>query len=115
VQISELDDCRRVWVLGRVDRRFTDQDRELCTKLQRICTVVTGRRAATTDAVPAPFGLTRREHSIVVLVAQGDTAEDVANRLGISRRTVDKHLEHAYRKLRIHHRRDVAKMIGLTP
>ena len=106
---AEAGDCQKVWVLGRVDSAFTANDRQLCERLQRICTVISRRRAASLRTSPHPrFGLTRREQSIVTMVARGERAEKIAERLGISRRTVDKHLEHAYRKLDVHNRRDVA-------
>ena len=53
-----------------------------------------GRRAPDTLGV-----LTRREAEILALVAQGLTARAVARRCGISERTVQKHLQHAYRRL----------------
>lgn len=43
--------------------------------------------------------LTPRERVVLVLLAKGCTAEAMARRLGISPRTVHKHLEHLYRKL----------------
>ncbi len=43
--------------------------------------------------------LTPRENHILLLVADGLTAEAVARRCGISRRTVHKHLEQMYRKI----------------
>jgi len=36
---------------------------------------------------------------VLALVAEGMTAKGVAMRLGVSPRTVHKHLQHAYRKL----------------
>jgi len=43
--------------------------------------------------------LTRREHEVLSLVALGWTNCEVAGRLAISARTVEKHLEHVYAKL----------------
>lgn len=48
--------------------------------------------------------LTARESEILSLVGEGLTARAVARRLGISVRTVHKHLEQAYRKLDCHDR-----------
>jgi DNA-binding CsgD family transcriptional regulator len=50
----------------------------------------------------APAGrLTAREQEIAILVADGLTNRQVAEKLFISRRTVDAHLEHIFGKLRI--------------
>ena len=115
VPTSGYDHCRRVWVLGRVDRKFTDHERELCAKLQQILVVITRRRAAAQTGVrQALLGLTRREQSIITMVGRGDDADQIADQLGISRRTVEKHLEHAYRKLDVHNKSEVARMIRLV-
>jgi DNA-binding CsgD family transcriptional regulator len=55
---------------------------------------------AVREAGAAPLaGLTRREAEILRRVARGDANGQVGLALGISRRTVEKHLEHVYRKL----------------
>lgn len=46
-----------------------------------------------------PAGLTEREIEVLQLVARGDTNKEVAQRLGISARTVGHHLAHAYEKI----------------
>ena len=43
--------------------------------------------------------LTQREQQVLELVAAGRTDAAIGHLLGCSRRTVGKHLEHAYRKL----------------
>ena len=45
--------------------------------------------------------LTARERQITVLVARGQSNKDVAERLVISKRTVDAHVNHIFAKLRI--------------
>ncbi|MEU9122784.1 LuxR C-terminal-related transcriptional regulator [Streptomyces sp. NPDC048506] len=50
---------------------------------------------------PAAPGVTLRESAVLALLAQGLTNQQIAHRLDISPRTVDKHLEHAYAKLRV--------------
>jgi DNA-binding NarL/FixJ family response regulator len=44
-------------------------------------------------------GLTAREVSVLVLLADGLTANAMGHRLGCSPRTVEKHTSHLYRKL----------------
>jgi non-specific serine/threonine protein kinase len=46
-----------------------------------------------------PRPLTRREREIATLVAQGLGNRDIAERLYLSKRTVDSHLEHIFSKL----------------
>ena len=60
--------------------------------------------AAMTRVAPTPAKalLTARETEILELVSRGHSNRQIAHRLGISPRTVDKHLEHAYTKLDVH-------------
>jgi DNA-binding NarL/FixJ family response regulator len=48
--------------------------------------------------VSGPAGLTPREVEVLTLIARGATAGDVANRLGISRKTAGTHIERIYTK-----------------
>lgn len=50
------------------------------------------------------LGLSRREASVLLWIAQGKTSAETAQILSISRRTVDKHLERVYQKLRVESR-----------
>jgi DNA-binding CsgD family transcriptional regulator len=66
-----------------------------------------------TGGVPAldslrAAGLTRREAEVVRLVALGRSNQHVAAELGISDRTVGKHLEHSFRKLGVGDRSSAA-------
>jgi DNA-binding CsgD family transcriptional regulator len=58
----------------------------------------------------AAYGLTRREAEVVRRVASGLGNGDIAAALGLSERTVEKHLEHAYRKLGVRSRSEAAKL-----
>ncbi|MGY1644477.1 response regulator transcription factor [Geodermatophilus sp. SYSU D00703] len=49
-------------------------------------------------------GLTARELTVLVLLAEGCTAVAMAHRLGCSPRTVHKHTGSIYRKLEVHDR-----------
>jgi DNA-binding CsgD family transcriptional regulator len=48
--------------------------------------------------------LTLRERAVALLASEGKSNEEIARELGISRRTVEKHLENAYAKLHIRSR-----------
>jgi non-specific serine/threonine protein kinase len=72
------------------------------------------------DALPATPGrqrpaglLTSRERQIAALVGEGMSNRDIARQLGISKRTVDAHLEHIFGKLGISSRVQLAT--GLSP
>jgi DNA-binding NarL/FixJ family response regulator len=51
------------------------------------------------QSIAAPAGLTMRQEQVLRLVADGLTDAAIGRRLGCSPRTVDKHLEHIYRRL----------------
>jgi HD-GYP domain-containing protein (c-di-GMP phosphodiesterase class II) len=59
-------------------------------------------------ALPRPAGLTEREAQVVALLARGLATKQVARTLGISAKTVDRHTEHAYRKIGVSSRAGVA-------
>lgn len=65
-------------------------------------------RARVSEPEPKPSAtaepLTRREHEIVMLVAEGLTNAQVAERLSISPGTVRRHLENVFTKLDVHTR-----------
>lgn len=54
---------------------------------------------AVTTSLEERFGLTSREAEVLGWVAAGKTSRDIADILGMSARTVDKHLEHVFVKL----------------
>ncbi len=59
--------------------------------------------------------LTRREREIAVLAASGLSSRQIAERLVVSVRTVDNHLQRAYRKLGVTRRQDLAQVLGGAP
>ena len=69
-------------------------------------------RAATVDAAAAP--LSSREREIAMLAAAGIASKDIAERLYLSVRTVNNHLQHAYTKLGVSSRADLAQALGST-
>jgi two-component system response regulator NreC len=59
---------------------------------------------------PAPEGdLTGREQEVLVLIAEGRTNPEIADRLVISVKTVDRHRENIMRKLNLHSRIELVK------
>jgi non-homologous end joining protein Ku len=57
-------------------------------------------------------GLTVREAEVMRLVAHGASNHDAAEDLGLSERTVAKHLEHVFRKLRVPNRTAAAALLN---
>jgi DNA-binding CsgD family transcriptional regulator len=96
-------------VLHRDDREFTDEERDFLNRARpfliqayrnAIAYSETGRPSANAmmEALLAQ-GLTARQAEVVRHVALGGSNRDVAMRLGLSDRTVQKHLQLAFRKL----------------
>ncbi len=55
--------------------------------------------------------LTAREREIALLAAEGLRSRDIAERLVVSVRTVDNHLQHTYRKLGVRRRDELAGVL----
>jgi HD-GYP domain-containing protein (c-di-GMP phosphodiesterase class II) len=49
--------------------------------------------------IERPAGLTEREAGVIALLARGLQTKQIAGELGISAKTADRHIEHAYRKI----------------
>jgi two-component system, NarL family, response regulator NreC len=54
-------------------------------------------------------GLTQREHEILVALATGESSDDIAVRLSISKHTVARHRENLMHKLGLHSRSELVK------
>ncbi|MCX7203848.1 MAG: response regulator [Burkholderiales bacterium] len=73
---------------------------EAGSTLRVVSLAVMGRAAPTAPASqPAASRLTARETEVLLWVARGKTNRDIAEILGMSPRTVNKHLEHVFEKL----------------
>jgi DNA-binding CsgD family transcriptional regulator len=57
------------------------------------------KRAGSSWSALSEYGLTPRESEVLAWVAKGKTNMEVGEILGLSARTVQKHLEHIYQKL----------------
>ncbi|MFO7625434.1 MAG: response regulator transcription factor [Anaerolineales bacterium] len=68
------------------------------------------RRLARGDARPDTVGgLTPREREVLRLIAEGNTNQDIADILGLSRKTVESHRGNIMRKLQLHDVTDLVK------
>ncbi len=54
------------------------------------------------------FGLTQRESEVLVWISRGKSNRDIGDILGLSPRTVNKHLEQVYAKLGVENRASAA-------
>ena len=108
--------------LNRARADFTDTERDLLAAVRGPLTAGLARaqaRRSATDAMsrsavaawsgPAP---TDRERAVLELVAEGRTNVAIAHALGISPRTVAKHLEQVYRKLGVANRAGAVHRAG---
>lgn len=93
-----------------------DRDQRAATAARRRSSALASAcEGASTPALfhaPAAVPLSGREREIVMLVAEGMTSKDIAERLHLSVRTVNNHLQHAYTKLGVTSRADLARALG---
>lgn len=75
----------------------------------------THRRRRAERPVCGWISLTDSERNVARLVAEGLKNEDVAARLYVSRHTVDFHLRSVYRKLDVHSRVQLTRLVSLSP
>jgi DNA-binding CsgD family transcriptional regulator len=100
------------WVLNRRGLDFSDRDAALLEQVRRPLArffqqtdwlarlaPATERPATARPRLSSTAPLTPREREVLEWVAAGKTDRDVAAIVGISPRTVHKHLQHAYAKL----------------
>ncbi|WP_214407096.1 helix-turn-helix transcriptional regulator [Pseudonocardia lacus] len=95
----------QAFVVGR-DRPFSEREIEVAHPLGRLLGGLDRQVRALAGRVPEPAvaaasRMTPRELSVLALLADGLTAAAIARRLAIGERTVHKHLEHVYAKLRV--------------
>ncbi|NKQ53263.1 response regulator transcription factor [Amycolatopsis sp. K13G38] len=67
------------------------------------------RMADAPDGGPPPPKLTERETDVLRLVAKGLTSRQIAERLVLSHRTVENHVQSTLRKLQLHNRVELAR------
>ncbi len=120
--------------LSRGDRNYSDEERDLINRARPFLiqawrnaiehTALRDELAARAPATHLPssvpptafadHGLTARETDVLVLVARGRSNRDTAAILGISPRTVQKHLENCFRKLGVRDRSAAAELAWRT-
>ena len=68
----------------------------------------------TFDRLCRTYGLSRRERQIVTALADGLDTRTVADRLSISRHTVQDHLKSVFAKIGVNSRRELVATFGTT-
>ncbi|GAB3278878.1 hypothetical protein GCM10027449_19210 [Sinomonas notoginsengisoli] len=104
------------WGINRWNVDFSDREVELAAHVQpmlRLLDMAYGDSGSPLDLVAGgeQHPLTQRESEILQLLSKGLTGAAVGHLLGISARTVAKHLEHAYAKLGCTNRIDALRIL----
>jgi DNA-binding CsgD family transcriptional regulator len=98
--------------LWRCDEPFGDRDHQLLALARPYlasAVAIVGHGVLIDPAVSDSVELTAREVQVLSLITDGATNKEVGSQLGISARTVQKHLEHIYDKLGTHRRTAAAR------
>jgi DNA-binding CsgD family transcriptional regulator len=98
--------------LWRADRPFAERDHQLLTLVRPFlasAVAIAGHGGHVDPGAPGDVDLTNREVQVLSLITDGATNKEVGTQLGISARTVQKHLEHIYDKLGTHRRTAAAR------
>ncbi|MDY7105855.1 MAG: LuxR C-terminal-related transcriptional regulator [Actinomycetota bacterium] len=110
LRVSGAEVAHRASVAFRRQRRPSDADRTA----RRAAQLLAGCTALVTalGGTDAPRTLTGREREVVDLAARRMRSREIAERLGVSVRTVDNHLGSAYRKLGVSGRDALVDLLG---
>jgi DNA-binding CsgD family transcriptional regulator len=85
--------------------------RELVEAIARRARIELGEARGAGRNGDAPFGLTRREHEVLDLIAEGLTNGQIAERLYISRKTASVHVSSILAKLGVRTRGEAAARV----
>jgi DNA-binding CsgD family transcriptional regulator len=106
VDVPHLRRGKATWLLGQL-RAWADE-RDLPFPAEDAATPTRPAVAA------APLHLTTREREVAVLVAQGTSNREIAEKLGISERTAEGHVEQVRNKLGFRSRAQIAAWVAET-
>ncbi|WP_327083253.1 helix-turn-helix transcriptional regulator [Mycolicibacterium celeriflavum] len=74
-----------------------------------------GLRTSAVASIEDPLPITDREREIATLVGEGLTNREIADRLGVSVRTIDGHLYRIFAKLSIEDRDQLTRLVRIRP
>ncbi len=108
----------RAFVIARGGSDFTDDDLALADVVQRSLVAldhqVTVMQRMTGARTGIDLGLTGRELAVLQLIAEGATTRRASRALACSPRTVEKHLENAYRRLGVNDRLNAVRVLHMA-
>src|SRR5208283_1127085 len=95
-EATDVPDVRHPFVIERAGNRLTVH---LLSKPEQNFLVLEEHRGAIDPAALSSLPLSQRESEILAYVAAGKTNREIGTILGISSRTVSKHVEHILERL----------------
>ena len=107
IPVRLADRSHSVLVLSRGGTDFDETQLQLARQLQPLVMLLerTAERSSRLgESVAGHFGLTWREASVLALLRQGLTIHAISRQLCCTPRTVEKHVEHLYRKMDVRDR-----------
>jgi DNA-binding CsgD family transcriptional regulator len=102
-----------VVVVSRGGTDFRDEEVQLARQLQPLVMLLERQAGLTTRLdgdIAGRFGLTARESSVLSLLRRGLTIRAIGRHLACAPRTVEKHLEHVYRKMDVRDRLEAVRV-----
>lgn len=95
-------------IMSRSRHGFSDRDLEYAGLARSLLDTVSAHERVALRMPrlgdPAEYGITAREMTVLTLLSEGLTAHAIGSRLRITEKTVVKHKENIYKKLRVHDR-----------
>jgi DNA-binding CsgD family transcriptional regulator len=88
-----------------------DRARQLWHRADRLAAATEGARTPLLDLRRGGAELTPREREVAQMAAAGASSSIIAQRLELSRRTVENHLQRSYEKLGLHGRDELAEVL----
>lgn len=105
----------RAFVLARGRSDFSDDDLAVASVVRRSLAALDHQVTVVQRMTGAPagteLGLTGRELAVLQLIAEGTTTRRASRELACSPRTVEKHLENAYRRLGVRDRLNAIRVL----
>jgi len=113
---------QRAFVVARGGRDYNEDDLMVARYVQRSLVTLDRQSRVLSDLTQSgqahvlDLGMTGREVAVMQLIGEGHSTRTAARRLSCSPRTIEKHLEHGYRKLGVRDRLNairVARLAGI--